>query len=230
MNVALCIIATGKYITFVEPLLASADRHFFPYESRRYHLFTDTKSGPMMRVMVHPVPKTPWPTPTLFRYHYILSAVDHFTDCEYVFYIDADSLFVGNVAEEVCCTGLTAVEHSGYVGRRPQFLPYCRKRRSTAYVQRGHGEKYYAGGFQGGRTRLWIEAMQDIAERIDEDMANEITAEWHDESHWNRYLIDHPPSIALSPEYCRPESSSLPKRIVALDKNHRELRGICKQL
>jgi hypothetical protein len=29
-----------------------------------------------------------------------------------------------------------------------------------------------------------------------------IVARWHDESHWNRYLIDHPPSLVLSPSYC----------------------------
>lgn len=47
-------------------------------------------------------------------------------------------------------------------------------------------------------------------------------AVWHDESHWNRYCIDHKPTTILSPSYCYPESWNLPykKRLLALDKDH----------
>lgn len=41
-----------------------------------------------------------------------------------------------------------------------------------------------------------------MADWIDEDAARGITAVWHDESHWNRYLIDREPSLILSPSYC----------------------------
>jgi len=61
---------------------------------------------------------------------------------------------------------------------------------------------------------------------VDEDMDKNLIAVWHDESHYNRYLIDTPPTHILSPSYCYPESWRLPfeKKLLALDKNHREMR------
>ena len=39
------------------------------------------------------------------------------------------------------------------------------------------------------------QAMQD-------DESRGIIAYASDESYWNRYLIDHPPTLELSPDYC----------------------------
>lgn len=54
---------------------------------------------------------------------------------------------------------------------------------------------------------------------------------WHDESHMNRYLIDHPPTVILPPAYCfaeehvnHPRYPDRPK-IIALQKNHNECRS-----
>jgi len=64
-----------------------------------------------------------------------------------------------------------------------------------------------------------------LRERIAHDEHRGITAIWHDESHWNRYLIDVPTDIELAPLYCSPESWNTPgRRLVALDKNHAECR------
>lgn len=41
-----------------------------------------------------------------------------------------------------------------------------------------------------------------MARWIDEDALNGVTAVWHDESHWNRYLVNHPPTLSLTPSYC----------------------------
>ena len=53
-----------------------------------------------------------------------------------------------------------------------------------------------------------------------------LSRNWHHESHLNRYFIDNPPTIMLSPEYCYPENWDIPfkKRLLALDKNHEECR------
>ena len=64
-----------------------------------------------------------------------------------------------------------------------------------------------------------------MAAQIDDDASRGITAIWHDESHWNRYLIDHPPEVALPPTYCCPESWSMAgRKILALDKDHAAMR------
>ena len=70
-----------------------------------------------------------------------------------------------------------------------------------------------------------------IADRVTKDLDNDVIALWHDESHMNRYLIDNPPSLSLTPTYCFAEeqmtNASYPydAKIIALKKDHDELRS-----
>jgi len=43
----------------------------------------------------------------------------------------------------------------------------------------------------------------------------------------NRYFIDNKPTKILSPSYCYGESMNIPfeRRLIALDKNHSEVRS-----
>jgi histo-blood group ABO system transferase len=70
-----------------------------------------------------------------------------------------------------------------------------------------------------------------LADRVTKDLENGVIALWHDESQMNRYLIDNPPTLSLTPSYCfaeeqmgNPEYPFTPK-IIALKKNHNELRS-----
>ena len=100
-----------------------------------------------------------------------------------------------------------------------------------AYVAQGEeGDNYYAGGFNGGSTERFLEMSEVISKRVDEDLKNGVIALWHDESHMNRYLIYNPPTLSLTPSYCfaeeqlnNPQYPYEPK-IIALKKNHSELR------
>jgi histo-blood group ABO system transferase len=68
--------------------------------------------------------------------------------------------------------------------------------------------------------------MTAMREAIDDDLRRGVVAAWHDESHWNRYLVDHPADVVLPPEYCCPESWPLPgRKLLALEKDHAALRG-----
>lgn len=118
-----------------------------------------------------------------------------------------------------------ATQHPGFVGRRGT---YETDPRSTAYVAPHEGECYFAGGFNGGSKDNFMHMASTITRRIQRDFdffPNKI-AIWHDESHVNRYFIDYKPTVILSPSYCYPGALSIPyhKRLVALDKNHSEMR------
>ena len=59
-----------------------------------------------------------------------------------------------------------------------------------------------SGGFNGGKTKNFIAMAEVIADRVNEDLRNDVIALWHDESQMNRYLIDNPPTLSLNPNYC----------------------------
>ena len=68
-------------------------------------------------------------------------------------------------------------------------------------------------------SEKYIEAMKVIAENIDEDLGQNILARYHDESHWNKYLEENPPSTILPFWYCFPEPKDGPTRQVAWKKD-----------
>ena len=62
----------------------------------------------------------------------------------------------------------------------------------------------------------------------EKDQFNNIIAEIHDESHWNRYLIDHPPAVILPRGFLSPESgpwAAGDRKITHVDKDHEKIRA-----
>jgi histo-blood group ABO system transferase len=221
MRVALIAIATAKYTSFIPQWIESAQRHFFPGCDREFIVFSDQNiDGPFTRLYVQ---HHPWPGVTLRRYHTMLSESSHLAGFDYLFHVDIDMRFVGDVADEICGEGLTATIHPGFAYKRVGAYTYERRAESMACTH--NGTRYYAGAFQGGRTVDSLRAWEEMAEDIDTDAARGITAVWHDESHWNRYLADHPPAIALSLKYCCPENWPVEdRRILILGKKCADIR------
>tara|TARA_Y100001938_G_scaffold139411_1_gene206273 strand:+ start:804 stop:1511 length:708 start_codon:yes stop_codon:yes gene_type:complete len=229
MKVALLSIATGKYDRFVTPLYESAVRHFLPRHNLDFILFTDSVqdfevAGRESKVIKRHWEHQPWPNPTLKRYHAFVSASDLISEYDYVYYCDVDMRFVSEVGDEVL-GDLVATVHPGFYNKPRGTWSYEKRPQSRAYVSPREGTKYYAGGFNGGNPSNFLYMSREISSCVDEDSSHGIIAEWHDESHMNRYMKDNPPTIELSPSYCYPESWPLPfeKKLLALDKNHKEL-------
>lgn len=169
-------------------------------------------------VKVFPMEPMEWPMPTLMRYHLFLQQEEELQKYDYIFYIDVDMRITDWIGEEILGDGLTAAEHPMYSLRPNYYPPYEPNEKSTAYINRPgkvvtdesgkvrFKPYYYAGGFQGGKTDDFIKAMKVMRKNIDEDLANNYVAIWNDESHWNKYLFETPPSIVLNPSYIYPDS------------------------
>jgi histo-blood group ABO system transferase len=193
-------------------MFASAETFFFGNGTiERAFVMLDAREG--------------WPEATMYRYHVILEQAERFQDATHVFMIDADMRIVAPVQEEIL--GLVvATSHPGFVGLRGTYED---RPESAAYVGPAEGTTYYCGGFVGGERTEFLALAEAIRAGVEVDAANGVTAVWHDESHLNRYLIDHPPDVHLTPSYCYPEGdrSYIRKvwphryepKIVALRKN-----------
>jgi hypothetical protein len=85
---------------------------------------------------------------------------------------------------------------------------YEARESSAACVRRHEGEHYFAGAVQGGAREEFFMAADAMAQAIGRDRKAGISAIWHAESHWNRVLVDMPPTVVLSPAYGRPEGQA----------------------
>lgn len=222
MRIGIAIIATGKYKNFLNQFLDSL-KNFLPNHKKHVYLFWDKEDevwwhDVITEVAAFNIEHKPFPYPTLMRYQWI-SRLENI-DCDYLFYSDVDMRMV-NVGEEILHP-LIAVRHPGFYqgGGSWETNP-----NSLAYVAPEKRLKYYAGGFQGGETKTYMEAVKTMRNNIQTDLDNGITAVWHDESHWNKYLTEHQ-FTELTPAHCYPEGTNLPfgQKIIALNKNHDEVR------
>jgi histo-blood group ABO system transferase len=221
-NVGLLIVATGKYIDFVNPLIQSAEIHFCKNHHVTYFVFTDRGFEIPPNTIITYQKRLGWPYDTMMRGHIYYQNRDLFEDQDYLFACDADMLFVGEVGDEILGEQVATL-HPGFVGRTGSFET---NRRSTAFVNPRKAKTYFCGGFYGGARDRFLDIAKTNAANIDDDLNRGLIAVWHDESHWNRYCVDHPPTVILNPSYCYPESVNLdyPKKLIALDKNHSEYR------
>lgn len=222
IKVGFCIMATGKYLTYASNLIESARKFFLKDCKVNYFVFTDGNIEPAEDVKVIYQKRLGWPHDTLMRFEVYYQNKDFFEECDYIFATDADMIFRSEVGHEVL-GDLVGTEHPGYRGRRGT---YETRRQSTAFVDRNEGDIYFAGGFYGGSKEQFLKLIALTSENIRKDSSGNIVAIWHDESHLNRYFIDHPPTIKLSHAYCYPEEwcNSLYMKLIALNKNHSELR------
>lgn len=221
-KIGLLVMATGKYTVFIEPLVRTARTHFCKNHEVTFFVFTDGQIPTDSDIVPLYQSRLGWPFDTMMRFHTYAKHADLLLTQDYLFACDADMLFVDSVGDEIL-SDRVATLHPGFVGHRGS---YETNQRSLAYVKPTEGSYYFAGGFYGGKSHEVIKICRTLAERIDRDASRNVIAVWHDESHWNRYCIDYPPTLILSPSYCYQENSNLnyQKRLLALDKNHNEIR------
>ena len=190
----ICVTAGALYERYARRMFASASDHFHPTEDVIAFRRLNGRDGA-------------WPAGTLYRYHALLEHADEL-DFDYLFMIDADMRFDGPVRGEILADGITATQHPGYVGMPREALPFERRTDSAACVPADVGDRYYAGGFIGGKRDAFLRLARTVALSIDSDDSSGAVACWHDESHLNRYLARNPPATVLSPAYCHPDDDS----------------------
>lgn len=212
MNIGIIVIATNRYITFVPNLIESIHKYFLKNHNIEIFLFTDrTLEG----VTIIPTTHREWPWMTLGRYH-LIQQLKSYPPKDYYYYIDADMLVTDTIGEEIFGKRVAAIH--GKFKKKPGN--FDRNIKSTAYVPINITSPYFCGGFQGGSN--YINDAYNLAKNIDIDTSNNIIAEWHDESHWNRYLLDNPPDVILPYHYCSQKEKN--SKILIVKKDIKEIR------
>ncbi len=222
-NIGYLIVATGRYIEFVKPLIESAKKYFLKKHNVKFFVFTDDKniqSTNEIVILTHS--RLGWPFDTMNRYHVYYKYKDCYEKMDYLFATDADYKFINFVGDEILGERV-AIQHPGFVGKRGSYETNVI---SKAYVAPKEGTCYFAGGICGGTKNEFLKLAKTIYENVDEDLKKKYIAIWHDESHLNRYFINFKPTVILTPEYGWPEEIKTDRKIKGLFllKNHNDYR------
>jgi hypothetical protein len=200
-KILLNLIATNKYISFLDVICPTMENFFFPGSEITILVHTNLDlpesvgDYKRMKFVKNSIEHENWPFTTLKRFHYFLNAKEILLEHDYCFYVDVDSAFIKEIPENL-------LPESGMIGTihpclfngpgTPDRNPRC-----TAYIPPGVNNRYFCGGFFGGSSKEFIEMSKKIRDNIDQDLSNGVIAVWHDESHLNRYFLDNPPSTVL---------------------------------
>lgn len=231
--VGILLICTGKYDKFVTPLLDSMENNFLADHKKKYFLFSD-KSNIDNRAFHIKIERKGFPGDTLYRFHHFLSIEKKLREeTSYLYYSDVDMLCVNQIGGEILpnkLKPLVGVAHPGFY-MKSLGTPEDRTV-SSAYIH--HDEYrpcYWAGGLSGGETDTYLQMCNQIKNCIDSDDSKGLVARWHDESHLNRYFTSNLNLVkTMNPSYCYSRSLChgnpyVTPRLVALDKNHEEVRS-----
>lgn len=230
MKIAILYICTGKYSIFWKDFYLSCEKYFITNAEKEYFVFTDSDKIDFADINknIHKVyqKNLGWPDNTLRRFEMFLKIKELAVNCDFTFFFNGNSIFVGNITDldflPIGKQKYVACAHPGFVKKDKSSFHYERNRKSTAFINYGEGVNYFAGGINGGITRDFFEAVAIMSNNIKIDDKNDFVAIWHDESHWNKFLLDKGDQIKiLTPSYMYPEGFSLDfsPKIVLRKKN-----------
>lgn len=237
MKILLNLIATNRYIWFLDKISPSIDTFFFPSDEVTVLIHSNVQipeslgSYGRLNFSINEISHEEWPFTTLKRFHYFLKAEKILSEHDYCFYIDVDSIFIKKIDH-------INISENGMFGTIHPCLfddPGTPERNtnSLAYIPVGSNNRYFCGGFFGGHTKDFLEASMRIKNNIDADLSNGVIAVWHDESHLNHFFFHNPPSVVFDHPFAVAENLTKEtdnSHIKFLDKStiggHDYFRGI----
>jgi hypothetical protein len=198
MEIAIPIIATKHYIDLMPNLIKSINDFFIPTHNKNIFLFTDIQSSELFfsnNCHIIYIKHLPWPLNTLLRFHYFSEITNYLKNNDYVYYMDADVLVSNIIDDEILPKDNEIIATQHFHFQDPNSIgPYeTKNEKSLAYIKKNDILKgmYCQACFFGAKSKSFIRMMETIKNQIDIDLKNNIIPIWHDESYFNKYILEN---------------------------------------
>ena len=233
MKVAIIFIGTNRYLDFLPRYYEHIEKHFLPKSEKVFLAFTDGEMEDLPdNIKVYNQKHLEWPYITLKRFEIINKARQDIEKCDWLVFLDADTLVVDNIKEEEFfsdkpyfgvhhpCHALKMQPHTEYPGA---FETNTNSR--AGVTEDDDTSMYYQGCLWGGKVPEVLEMIDELDSRVEEDLSNDVIAVWHDESQLNKFYSEVKEDVhLLGPEYAYPEvfkdHCNFPPKIVHLAKDN----------
>lgn len=242
-KVAILYIGTGRYTIFWDEFYRSCEKNLLRNCEKHYFFFTDSKKFESNeKITIVQQENLGWPLITALRYKILNKVKEQLKDYDYAFFFNGNMEVIREVTEEE----LLPTEKDGYIiaplhscNKRVKShdeFDYERNPKSKSYIPYGRGLHYFHAGLIGGRVKETIEMFEICEKMMDDDLAQNFIPKFHDESVFNKYVLDRPHKIIsnyyIHPTHGKPFVNLNPKvKIIQRDKSkfkyggHDYLRG-----
>ena len=213
MKIAITFIGTNRYLDFLPKYYESIKENFLPNSEKVFLVFTDGSGDFPDDVKVFKQEHLEWPYITLRRFGIIKKARQEIEGCDWLVFLDADTRVVAKVTEEEFfsdkpyfgvhhpCHALGMPPHTEYPGA------FETDTNSRAHLTpEDDTSMYWQGCLWGGKVPEVLDMIDELDSRVEEDLSNDVIAQWHDESQLNKFYIENKDEVnTLGPEYAYPE-------------------------
>lgn len=203
MKIGVIYIVTGVYADFWNDFYHSCEQFFCSDVDKGYEVFTDSEELLLRKyknVRFHKIEDQGWIKNVSCKSYCICRIKELLLIYDFIFYLNGNYKVMAPISStEIVpseCNGwITALSYDHYLNIPADEYPYDRNLNSKAFIPYGSGQRYYQGGFYGGRTPEFILLSEVLKTKIEKDLDKGIIARFHDESYLNKYLIDKAPRI-----------------------------------
>lgn len=242
-KVAILYIGTGRYTVFWDEFYRSCEKNLLRNCDKHYFFFTDsTEFQSDEKITIVPQENLGWPLITVLRYKILNKVKGLLKDYDYAFFFNGNMEVIHEVKEEELIPTkeegyIVAPLHSGNKRMKSNYeFDYERNPKSNSYIPYGEGKYYFHAGLLGGRVNEFLEMLEVCEKMMDDDLKHNIIPKFHDESVFNKYVLNRPYKILsnnyIHPTHGKPFLKLNPKvKIIQRDKSklqyggHAYLRG-----
>ena len=214
MKIAIIFIGTNKYLNFLPTYYENIEKYFLPNSEKTILAFTDGELNETPdNLRVYHQEHLDWPYITLKRFGTIIKARQAIEDHDWLVFLDADTRVVSTITDEEFlsdkpyfgvhhpCHALKMQPHTEYPGA---FETNLNSR--AGVTEEDDTSMYYQGCLWGGRVPEVLDMIEELDSRVEEDLANDVIAVWHDESQLNKFYSEVKEDVhLLGPQYAYPE-------------------------
>lgn len=213
MKISICFIGTSKYINFLPNYYENVHKYFLPGVEKQFLVFTDGEGNFPNDIKIFPQEHLDWPFITLKRFEFIQRAEKYINDSDLFVFLDADALVVDKISEDefLFDKPFFGVHHPCHFLQMPPHNKFPgafeTDKNSIACINSNDNlSVYYQGCFWGGKSPKIMEMINELSNRVNIDLENNVIAKWHDESHLNKFFIENQKDVhVFGPEYAYPE-------------------------
>jgi hypothetical protein len=197
-RIGIVILATNAYFPLGIRFIKKFMHHYKGECHIKFYFFSDEDPKPYVQnstdVEYHEVKHTSWMDATNDKFRSIID-LDGTTDCDYLYYFDADTSVSRDFTEEWFLGDLVGGEHYGNRGWLANGAGFDKNPASKAYVPANTVLPctYHYGAFFGGKKDRVIEFCKTLREWQLEDKKIPYEPGVNDESYINAYFHFNPP-------------------------------------
>jgi len=231
--IAILYVCIGRYSILWNDFYLSAEEFLFPGYKKTYFVFSDDEillNSEIENVHFIKQDNLGWPGNVLYRYHFFKKIEKKLENMDFIFFFNGNYIFVKPIEIEELLPNengdywTTLVWHINEQKTDINNFTYERNPESKAFVPFGEGKRYFQSGFYASNSENFWDLVHTCSRWTDEDLVKGIVTIWHDESYFNKYMLNKNPKI-LSTEYGKPEQWKYPLDAKAILRNKKTIFG-----